>query len=142
MEDYRAKPEVKARMKACLAAPEYKAQRKAYRARPEVKAREKARKKAYEAKPENKAQMKERDWRRRGIVGMTAEHYDRLLANQNGVCAICGKPQNGRHLAVDHDHETGIVRGLLCVHCNRVGLSWIERVGLVRVVEYLGRLTA
>jgi len=57
--------------------------------------------------------------------GITLEDYENLLKNQNGVCAICGNPEtattNGgelRKLSVDHDHETGEVRGLLCTNCN------------------------
>jgi len=50
--------------------------------------------------------------------GISLEEYDRLLKKQNGVCASCGKPPNGRRLHVDHDHRTGAVRGLLCSGCN------------------------
>lgn len=49
--------------------------------------------------------------------------YDTLLARQGGVCAICGGIDRDRKLAVDHDHQTGLVRGLLCLRCNTgVGL--------------------
>lgn len=42
-----------------------------------------------------------------------------LIAEQGDVCAICAKPcSTGRALALDHDHETGQFRGLLCAHCN------------------------
>lgn len=46
---------------------------------------------------------------------------------QNGCCAICGKTEEaeGRRLALDHDHETGVVRGLLCLSCNQA-LGWYE----------------
>jgi len=46
--------------------------------------------------------------------GITPEEYDQLLAFQGGRCAICGQQPKSRRLAVDHDHETGAVRGLLC----------------------------
>lgn len=55
---------------------------------------------------------------------MTIDGYDRLLFLQNGVCAMCGKAErallNGiiKRLAVDHNHETGKIRGLLCNHCH------------------------
>jgi len=62
-----------------------------------------------------------RRWRL-GKFGITPEQYDLVLAAQNGGCAICGSTlgdENGRRLAVDHDHASGRVRGLLCVACNR-----------------------
>jgi recombination endonuclease VII len=53
--------------------------------------------------------------------GLTGEQYNELLRVQNGVCAICGG-KTSRELGVDHDHETGRVRGLLCGKCN-VGIG-------------------
>jgi hypothetical protein len=54
-----------------------------------------------------------------GAYGITVEQYDEMLATQSGVCAICAKTcATGRALAVDHCHETGKVRGLLCARCN------------------------
>lgn len=51
--------------------------------------------------------------------GITVEQYDALYQTQDGLCKICGKPcATGKALAVDHDHETGVVRGLLCTKCN------------------------
>ncbi len=52
--------------------------------------------------------------------------YEKLLAQQNGVCAICGKVQVGHRLSLDHDHETGKFRGLLCKPCNSA-LGKLER---------------
>ena len=51
--------------------------------------------------------------------------YDAQLATQGGGCAICGKPPKpgGRRLAVDHNHRTGEVRGLVDAACNRM-LGW------------------
>lgn len=56
--------------------------------------------------------------------GMTLDDYDAMFKAQNGVCAICGVPpiarrgaKNGR-LCVDHNHDTGQVRALLCSTCN------------------------
>ncbi len=48
----------------------------------------------------------------------TRAQYDAMLASQGALCAICRKPEFGRRLAVDHDHATGRVRGLLCTRCN------------------------
>lgn len=50
--------------------------------------------------------------------GMTVEQYEELFSTQNGLCAICGKPPNGKKLAVDHCHSSNRIRGLLCNSCN------------------------
>ena len=55
--------------------------------------------------------------------GITLEQYAELHKKQNGLCKICNQRTQGRgaaknNLAVDHDHETGKIRGLLCSHCN------------------------
>jgi hypothetical protein len=47
--------------------------------------------------------------------GIGAHEFDELVKQQHGVCAICGRP-DPEH--VDHDHETGDVRGILCFNCN------------------------
>ena len=56
--------------------------------------------------------------------GITVEEYDVLYEEQNRGCAICFAPtgSNNKRLAVDHNHETGEVRGLLCDDCN-IGLG-------------------
>ncbi len=51
--------------------------------------------------------------------GITPDDYERRLQGQGGGCAICGAPPRaGQSLHVDHDHQTGRVRGLLCFNCN------------------------
>lgn len=68
-------------------------------------------------------------WKRqiRGL-GCTPEMYAELLSKQKDLCAICkGKNKTERHLAVDHDHATGAVRGLLCQRCNMV-FAQLEKV--------------
>jgi hypothetical protein len=70
---------------------------------------------------------------------LTGEEYRALLERQGGVCAICkGRPQSKR-LAVDHDHKTGEVRGLLCSRCNHDGLGAFHDSVLLlwRAVAYL-----
>lgn len=80
---------------------------------------------------------KEASAKRRRKVGMssfglTVEEYDKLFIEQNGNCKICGNPETVidkrtgkfRRLAVDHDHKTGKVRGLLCQkHNTMIGLA-------------------
>lgn len=51
--------------------------------------------------------------------GISREEYDSMLLRQNGVCEICKLPcKTGKSLAVDHNHETGKIRSLLCRDCN------------------------
>ncbi|MBK7819410.1 MAG: endonuclease VII domain-containing protein [Sphingobacteriaceae bacterium] len=70
---------------------------------------------------ENKNRHKEYSWKSNGIKDMTVERYNLLLIKQKYCCAICLTPNTKlkRVLAVDHDHKTGEVRGLLCDACNR-----------------------
>lgn len=52
--------------------------------------------------------------RRYRVYGVGSQDYAQMLAAQGGVCAICGMRPAGKDLAVDHNHVTGAVRGLLC----------------------------
>ena len=56
----------------------------------------------------------------KALYGLSAEAYRDMLAQQNNSCKICKTHQNNlkRKLFVDHCHETGKVRGLLCQYCN------------------------
>jgi len=53
--------------------------------------------------------------------GITDDQYNQLLQKQMGCCGVCRRPAAGfkSRLAVDHDHKTGELRGLLCTYCNR-----------------------
>lgn len=66
-------------------------------------------------------QMTARDAYLRRTYGITEEDYERLLQRQKRRCAVCRRDASGfiSRLNVDHDHNTGEVRGLLCTNCNR-----------------------
>ena len=72
--------------------------------------------------------------------GISIEDYDKLLQEQDGVCAICRGPHRGRgkHFHVDHCHDTGKVRGLLCSPCN-VGMGMLNHdiSRIQQVINYL-----
>jgi len=88
---------------------------------------------------------------------MTVEQYDALYAKQGGRCAICGKQKDNpndltikhgrstdrvkervKRLAVDHDHKTNRVRGLLCTYCNAGLGNFLESHALLfRAANYL-----
>jgi len=78
--------------------------------------------------------------------GITLDEYDPMLEQQKGVCAICGEKETnldtrtGRifELAVDHCHETGKVRGLLCTKCNTGLGAFKDSVELLnKAINYL-----
>jgi len=82
------------------------------------------------------------DYRMKKFYGISLRDYEVMLAAQSGVCAICGKSpeENKKKLAVDHDHTTGAVRGLLCSMCNLlVGKSKDNQEILQKTIEYLRR---
>jgi hypothetical protein len=69
---------------------------------------------------------KVRNYRLKAVYGITTSDYDKLLESQGNVCAICKRPEVRKasnseatcRLAVDHDHVSGKLRGLLCMKCN------------------------
>lgn len=63
---------------------------------------------------------KRRDQYLRNKYGITLEDYDQLLRVNDGGCWICGGRPKGTALHVDHNHRTGVVRGLLCWPCNKI----------------------
>jgi hypothetical protein len=71
----------------------------------------------------NLAEMRrrEREQNLRSKYGFGEEEYNAMLHTHGGLCAICGKPPTtgrGKKLHVDHDHDSGVIRGLLCSVCN------------------------
>lgn len=80
---------------------------------------------------------RERHWRLAGIRDFKLHDFDRMRDESMGSCNICGK-WCGDNLHVDHDHDTGKVRGLLCSDCN-LGLGKLgDNVeGLTRALNYL-----
>ena len=83
---------------------------------------------------------------RRFWPGSTAEqakiNFNKLFTEQDGCCAVCNKHQSemNRAISVDHDHETGQVRGLLCGACNRaIGILKDSADTLDKAATYLRR---
>lgn len=73
--------------------------------------------------------------------GLTLDEYQAMLAKQGGSCAICGdEPSEGKRLNVDHNHETGAVRDLLCRWCNyALGNAKDDPARLRAMADYLDR---
>lgn len=77
------------------------------------------------------------DWQYR--YGVSPEEYHQLWESQEGKCKICGKElPEGEYLSIDHDKETGEVRGLLCKQCNS-GLGYFKDnpENLRKAAEYI-----
>ena len=68
-----------------------------------------------------------RKWTLKHKYGITIEDYEQMLADQGGGCAICGTdtPGGGGTFHVDHCHESGKVRGVLCNNCN-LGIGFLQ----------------
>lgn len=92
--------------------------------------------------PDEWERHRRRSWLKQKY-GITPEQYDERLAAQGGVCAICGDPPEdprGYRMHVDHCHDTGAVRGILCGPCNRgLGNFGDDVDRLLAAVEYLRR---
>lgn len=89
--------------------------------------------------PESRERMRvrHREYQLERRYGLIAARYEEMVHEQDNRCAICERDMSGgvgRH--VDHDHATGMVRGLLCVRCNTT-LGRIEAIGLDRITTYL-----
>lgn len=120
------------------------------------------------ANPERHAEN-QRDWRESGRkaaadrksylrrkYGITPDDYDRMLAEQGGVCAICGRPpRDDISFHVDHVHGTRDIRGLLCFRCNnalgdfeddtallRTAAGYVEAADVLRVKRRVAALKA
>lgn len=77
--------------------------------------------------------------------GLTVDEYVTMFAAQGGLCAICRQPERAANrkpttLCIDHDHETGRVRGLLCSGCNSsIGYAQDDPARLRAAADYLER---
>lgn len=80
---------------------------------------------------------KKRDAYLRRTYGITSRQYAQMLKVQRGRCAICSAKPKQRRLHVDHDHKTGVVRGLLCYYCNRRVVGRLTLKQAQQVVDYL-----
>lgn len=74
---------------------------------------------AYRARNKERLTKRAADDMRRKVFGVTRAEYSAMLLSQGSVCAACHRPCRRSHeLCVDHSHDTGKVRGLLCKDCN------------------------
>lgn len=80
--------------------------------------------------------VRNRRWRLRRIYGIEEHQYEEMMQQQSGKCAIPSCENRAEH--IDHDHETGGVRGLLCLRCNLIlGMAKESQELLCGIAEYL-----
>lgn len=109
----------------------------------------KARKK-YEEKHRERKRHSQRRARRKWAYGLTDEMFNKMVVEQNNQCGIClipltisgsRRPEDNR-LAIDHCHDTGHVRGLLCHRCNRGLGHFLDDPNILKMaIDYLERTT-
>lgn len=88
-------------------------------------------------KDDNQFKTKKKDMQIKWRYGISLEQYNEMYERQGGVCAVCSKVSD-KKLCIDHDHETGQVRALVCDRCNRaMGASNDDAVILRLCAEYL-----
>jgi hypothetical protein len=91
-------------------------------------------------KPHNWSGLEKQDLIMRRDYGITLNEYHDIIKEQGGGCYICGKKleSGGKRLAIDHDHITKKVRGVLCFSCNKgLGLFYDNIHNLEKAVMYL-----
>ena len=83
-------------------------------------------------KPQRAEWRRQRDYEQK--YNVTVTEYDEMVTIQNSQCGICGKDKPGGvgRWAIDHNHKTGAVRGLLCQKCNTGGGLFNDDPGLLR----------
>ena len=102
------------------------------------KNREKKRLQSADWNSKNKLYRRDKTYQR--LYGITIDDYNRMFAEQDGCCAICGihQTKDKSTFCVDHCHATGKVRGLLCTKCNKaLGLFHDNQDLLNKAIHYL-----
>ncbi len=84
---------------------------------------------------------KRRNYHLQHSYGISLEVYEALCQSQNGLCAICGQ-KSDKKLHVDHNHNTGNVRALLCKNCNTsLGLLKEDSKIVENLLQYIKKYT-
>lgn len=107
--------------------------------RPNCKSCENKRSRAYHHANRDKRVKQISEYGKRSKYGIAPDEYEKLVASHGGKCGICGMEEViGRALAIDHDHKSGKVRGLLCSNCNNgLGRFKDDIALLAKAIKYL-----
>jgi hypothetical protein len=108
------------------------------RATPQTPEKKREYKARYMARHGDRRRQMEREGRLRRKWGLSSDERAAILTDQGGVCAICR--EDADKFVLDHNHESGEIRGYLCTRCN-LGLGHFRdsRAFLIAAVEYLER---
>ena len=133
--EFRNKGKISGRRHVCRKCERWKPPKgygnKYHKTKPYIDARKKYRESEH-------GKRKERDSHFRRKYNITLEQYDKMAEQQKGLCILCGLPEIGRRLAVDHNHQTGKVRGLLCHQCNCcIGFIENKNLSIKKIQKYL-----
>lgn len=91
-----------------------------------------------DARNSKDAGLVRRTYHLKSLYGLEVAQYDAMFLAQAGRCAICNRPPGKTRLSVDHDHATGLIRGLLCNHCNlRIVGRHTDAEKLMNAARYL-----
>lgn len=72
--------------------------------------------------------------------GITLEQFETMVSEQKGMCALCCRPLGDMRQTIDHDHDTGAIRGIVHWQCNLVlGHANDDPAVLVRAIRYLAK---
>ena len=81
-----------------------------------------------------------RPYHMKRAYGIETGKYEEMFAKQNGLCAICKQKSGEKYLSIDHNHETGEIRGLLCKKCNMgLGMFRDSVLILTEAIKYLNK---
>lgn len=98
--------------------------------------------KQYWEKNKHIKHIKQRGWWYKRTLGLTMERVNALLAEHNYRCALCGRHADEfkKGLAIDHCHETGRIRGVLCMPCNTsLGQLGDNVESMYGIINYLNK---
>jgi len=129
----------KEKMRLYQQTPEFKARGRIRRQDPEFKANRKKYMDEYSRRPESKRKQKNYNLMR--CYGITIDEYETMMSRQGGVCACCGGKEWGpKGPGVDHNHETGKIRGILCGWCNCAAGYLGDNPGRIRMLaDYIDK---
>jgi len=111
-----------------------------YRRSERVRARTSVYNKKYAKENLDLIRQKERRNNLKYKFGLTVQQYDKMFQDQGGECKICSIAQSQlkKKLCVDHNHDTGRIRGLLCDSCNRAMGLLKESIPVIeKIIDYL-----